>query len=87
MSMVGRSSALLALLLVVSCSGHLPNTALRRHEANSYYRVNDSTPLVALMRERGIKPPDEAAATPLLDQLQALPMHHRATRTPTMAEW
>ena len=71
MSMAGRSFAFLALLLVVSCSGHLPNTALRRHEANSYYRVNDSTPLVALMRERHIAPPDEASTTPLLEQLQA----------------
>src|SRR5476649_2227198 len=71
MSMVGRSFAFLALLLVVSCSGHLPNTALRRHEVNSFYRVNDSTPLVALVRERHIAPPDQASTTPLLDQLQA----------------
>jgi phosphatidylserine/phosphatidylglycerophosphate/cardiolipin synthase-like enzyme len=71
MSMVGRSFVFLALLLVVSCSGHLPNTALRRHEANKHYKVNDSVPLVALMRERHIVPPDQASATPLLDQLQA----------------
>ena len=71
MSMVGRSFVFLPLLLVVSCSGHLPNTALRRHEATAYYQVNDSTPLVALMRELHIEPPDLAAATPLLDQLQA----------------
>ena len=71
MSMVGRSFVFLALLLVVSCSGHLPNTAVRRHEANEHYKVNDSTPLVALMRERHIVPPDQASAMPLLDQLQA----------------
>jgi phosphatidylserine/phosphatidylglycerophosphate/cardiolipin synthase-like enzyme len=71
MSMVGRSFVFLALLLVVSCSGHLPNTALRRHEANEHYKVNDSVPLVALMRERHIVPPEQASATPLLDQLQA----------------
>jgi phosphatidylserine/phosphatidylglycerophosphate/cardiolipin synthase-like enzyme len=71
MSMVGRSFMLLALLLVASCGGHLPNTAWTRHEARIHYRVNDETPLVALMRERHIVPPDEAAATPLLDQLQA----------------
>jgi phosphatidylserine/phosphatidylglycerophosphate/cardiolipin synthase-like enzyme len=71
MSMVGRSLVFLALLLVVSCSGHLPNTALRRHEANQHYEMNDSTPLVALMREHHIVPPDEASTTPLLDQLQA----------------
>src|SRR4051812_20665728 len=70
MSMVGRSLLFLALLLVVSCSGHLPNTALRRHEANRHYEMNDSTPLVALMREQRIVPPDEASTTPLLDQLQ-----------------
>ncbi len=67
----GRSPFLALLLVVASCSGHLPNTALRRHDANSYYRVNDSTPLVALMRERHIAPPDEASTTPLLEQLQA----------------
>ena len=71
MSMVGRSWVYLVLLLVVSCSGHLPNTALRRHEANEHYQINDSVPLVALMRERHIVPPDQASATPLLDQLQA----------------
>jgi phosphatidylserine/phosphatidylglycerophosphate/cardiolipin synthase-like enzyme len=71
MSMVGRLSGALALLLLVSCSGTLPGTALRRHEANQHYKVNDSTPLVALMRERHIEPPDEDSATPLLEQLQA----------------
>src|SRR5476651_1700385 len=71
MSMAGRSFAFLALPLVASCSGQLPNTALSRHEVNSFYRVNDSTPLVALVRERHIAPPDQASTTPLLDQLQA----------------
>src|SRR5471032_1185665 len=71
MSMVSRSFAFLALLLVASCSGQLPNTALSRHEVNSFYRVNDETPLVALVRERHIAPPDQDSATPLLDQLQA----------------
>lgn len=72
MSIAGRSSVVLTiLLLAVSCSGTLPNTALRRHEASAYYEVNDSTPLVALMRERHIEPPDQSSPTPLLDQLQA----------------
>ena len=70
MSMVGRPFVFLALLLVVSCSGHLPNTAVRGHEATEHYKVNDSTPLVALMREQHIEPPDQASATPLLDQLK-----------------
>lgn len=71
MSMVGRSFVFLAALLVVSCSGHLPNTAVRRHEAHANYKVNDATPLAALMRERHIVPPDQTSATPLLDQLRA----------------
>ncbi len=69
--MASRSFVFLALLLLASCSGVLPNTALRRHQAEAHYRVNDSTPLVALMSERHIEPPDENAPTPLLDQLQA----------------
>ena len=72
MSMAGRLSFVLTvLLLVASCSGALPNTALRRHEANAHYKMNDSMPLVALMRERHIVPPDQSLATPLLEQLQA----------------
>lgn len=69
--MAGRSFAFLALLLVASCSGKLPNTALSHYDVNSDYRVNDSTPIVALVRERHIAPPDQASTTPLLDQLQA----------------
>jgi len=72
MSMAGRFPVVLTILfLVVSCSGTLPNTALRRHEANEHYKVNDSTPLVALMRERHIVPPDLSSSTPLLEQLLA----------------
>jgi phosphatidylserine/phosphatidylglycerophosphate/cardiolipin synthase-like enzyme len=69
--MVGRSFAFVVVLLIASCSGQLPNTALRHHEAREHYKVNDSTPLVALMRERHIEPPDETSATPLLEQLQS----------------
>lgn len=71
MSMVGRLFGVLVLLLATSCGGHLPNTALTRHEARIGYRVNDETPLVALVRERHIVPPDTDAPTPLLEQLQA----------------
>lgn len=63
---------LLSFVLVLgSCGGTLPNTALRRHEANEHYQVNDATPLVALVRERHIVPPDPSSATPLLEQLDA----------------
>ena len=58
-------------LLLGSCGGTLPNTALRRHEANEHYKVNDATPLVALVRERHILPPDPSSPTPLLEQLDA----------------
>jgi phosphatidylserine/phosphatidylglycerophosphate/cardiolipin synthase-like enzyme len=71
MSMAGRSVVLLGLLLVTSCGGYLPNTALSRHDARIGYHVNDETPLVALVRERHIMPPDVDSPTPLLDQLQA----------------
>jgi phosphatidylserine/phosphatidylglycerophosphate/cardiolipin synthase-like enzyme len=56
--------------LLGSCGGTLPNTALRQHEAREHYQVNDATPLVALVRERHIVPPDQASATPMLEQLE-----------------
>lgn len=76
LSMAGRFhlSLLGSLLLGItaaSCSGHLPNTSFSRHDAARYYEMNDYTPLVALIRDQHIKPPDENSAVPLLDQLQA----------------
>jgi phosphatidylserine/phosphatidylglycerophosphate/cardiolipin synthase-like enzyme len=70
--MASRTFLLLSLVFLLgSCGGTLPNTALRRHEANENYKVNDATPLVALVRERNIRPPDQTSATPLLEQLEA----------------
>jgi phosphatidylserine/phosphatidylglycerophosphate/cardiolipin synthase-like enzyme len=67
--MLRRLIPLLASLLLLSCGGSLPNTALRQHEANRHYKVSDSIPLVTLMRERHIEPPDVASNIPLLEQL------------------
>ncbi|MBS0539030.1 MAG: hypothetical protein JSR47_09770 [Proteobacteria bacterium] len=64
-------AAALLVFTLSSCSGYLPNTAFRRHEAGHHYELNDSTPLAALIRAHRIKPPDQASSTPLLTQLMA----------------
>ena len=72
LSMITRLLAAALLVLTLgSCSGYLPNTSLRRHEVGPHYEMNDSTPLVVLMKAQQIRPPDQGAAVPLLDQLMA----------------
>ncbi len=56
---------------VASCGGILPNSAVPGHIANGYYPIDDTTPLVALIRERGIESPSRSSPTPLLEQLAA----------------
>lgn len=56
---------------VVSCGGILPNSAVPGHVARGYYPVDDTTPLIALIRERGIEAPRHSSPTPILDQLAA----------------
>ena len=54
---------------VASCGGILPNSAVPGHVARGYYPVDDTTPLIALIRERGIEAPSHFSPTPILDQL------------------
>ena len=56
---------------VASCGGILPNSAVPGHVARGYYPVDDTTPLIALIRERGIEAPRHSSPTPILDQLAA----------------
>ena len=56
---------------VASCGGILPNSAVPGHVARGYYPVDDTTPLIALIRERGIEAPSHFSPTPILDQLAA----------------
>src|SRR5258708_29585649 len=57
--------------LVVSCTGELPNTAVAAEQAEpSNSGLSAATPIVALIRERDIKTPDESSPVPLLEQLR-----------------
>jgi phosphatidylserine/phosphatidylglycerophosphate/cardiolipin synthase-like enzyme len=64
----------LAVLAVVlaSCGGNLPNSAISRHLAGRYAgALTDSTAVATVIRDRGIRVPDVASPVPLLEQLQA----------------
>jgi phosphatidylserine/phosphatidylglycerophosphate/cardiolipin synthase-like enzyme len=71
-----RAAGLLALLtttliLLLSCSGRLPNTAVSDDAAErAYSGLNAATPIAALIRERGIETPDDSSTVPLLDQVR-----------------
>ena len=56
--------------LLVSCTGELPNSAIPANQAERYYSLSATTPIVALIRERDIKTPDESSPVPLLEQLR-----------------
>ena len=56
--------------LVVSCTGELPNSAIPANQAERYDSLSATTPIVALIRERDIKTPDESSPVPLLEQLR-----------------
>ena len=67
---IGRLVPLLVLAALGSCSGELPGSAVTESQAERAYGIlNPSTPIVSVIRDRGLKPPDPAAAQPLLDQL------------------
>jgi len=69
---LARASCLLLVAVLGSCGGHLPNSAVSRHIANHYQgTVSSSTPVAKVIRDRGIRVPDEQSDVPLLDQLQA----------------
>jgi hypothetical protein len=56
--------------LLASCTGELPNSAIPANQAERYFSLSATTPIVALIRERDIKTPDESSPVPLLDQLR-----------------
>src|SRR4051794_38900184 len=60
------------LLLLASCGGSLPNSAVSRHLAGRYAgALSAETALPTVIRDRGIRVPDLSSPTPLLDQLYA----------------
>src|SRR3954469_25180898 len=60
------------LLLLASCGGSLPNSAVSRHLAGRYAgALTDSTALATVIRDRHIRPPDLSSAVPVLEQLRA----------------
>lgn len=68
--MFRRLDLLLSLIIVGSCSGDLPSSAVSDSQAErDFGLLRSSTSIVALMRERGIRPPDLSAPGPL-QQLQ-----------------
>jgi hypothetical protein len=69
---LARTLCLLLIAVLGSCGGHLPNSALSRHIANRYQgTVSSSTPVAKVIRDRGIRVPDEQSDVPLLEQLKA----------------
>lgn len=64
--MLARSVLLLILILVGSCSGDLPSSSVGDGQAErAFGLLRSSTALVALMRDRDIRPPDLSAPDPL----------------------
>lgn len=64
--------AVTALIVLASCSGDLPSTAWRGGPGEQGYSADGSaTPLVDVIREHDIRPPDATAALPLLEQLRS----------------
>src|SRR5438477_3571867 len=59
------------LLLLASCGGSLPNSAVSRHLAGRYAgALSAETALPTVIRDRGITVPDSSSAVPLLEQLR-----------------
>jgi phosphatidylserine/phosphatidylglycerophosphate/cardiolipin synthase-like enzyme len=64
--------AILPTIVLASCGGNLPNSAVSRHLAGRYAgALTDSTAVATVIRDRGIRPPDRSSAVPLLEQLRA----------------
>jgi phosphatidylserine/phosphatidylglycerophosphate/cardiolipin synthase-like enzyme len=65
-------AVVLAAIVLSSCGGNLPNSAVPRHLAGRYAgALTDSTAVATVIRDRGIRPPDPSSAVPLLEQLNA----------------
>lgn len=58
-------------VLLASCGGYLPNSAVSRHLAGRYAgALTDSTAVPTVIRDRGIKVPDISSPVPFLEQLR-----------------
>jgi phosphatidylserine/phosphatidylglycerophosphate/cardiolipin synthase-like enzyme len=68
-----RLPILLALaVMLVSCGGNPPNSAVSRHLAGRYAgALTDSTAVATVIRDRGIRSPDLSSDVPVLEQLRA----------------
>ena len=70
--MVRAALGIVAAIVIASCGGNLPNSAVSRHLAGRYAgALADSTAIATVIRDRGIRPPDVASGMPLLEQLRA----------------
>jgi len=70
--MLRRLFAVLAFALIASCSGALPGTSVPWHVAvRGHYPLDDTAPLIAVVRERGIESPNYDSDTPAIEQLMA----------------
>jgi phosphatidylserine/phosphatidylglycerophosphate/cardiolipin synthase-like enzyme len=68
--MFRRVALLLILAVIGSCSGDLPSSSVdHSYSERAFGLLRSSTPLVTLMRDRDIRPPDLSASDPLA-QLQ-----------------
>lgn len=68
---LARTLCLLMVIAVTACSGSLPNSALPRHLASLYAgALTSATPVATVIRDRGLRPPDVEAETPLLEQVR-----------------
>jgi phosphatidylserine/phosphatidylglycerophosphate/cardiolipin synthase-like enzyme len=66
-----RCIGFVVLALLASCSGDLPGIAIPDNQAERYYSASAAgAPISAVMRDRGIRPPDQAAALPILEQVR-----------------
>ncbi len=66
-----RLATFLLLCLLVACSGSLPNSAVSDSQVERSSNVlSYATPIVELIRDRGILMPDENAPVPLLEQVR-----------------
>lgn len=74
MSLRFSCNVALGLLAVVlgSCGGNLPNSAVSRHLAGRYAgALTDSTAVATVIRDRDIRPPDLGSDVPVLEQLRS----------------
>ena len=66
-----RRIGLLVLALLASCGGELPGIAIPDNQAERYHSASAAgAPIDAVIRDRGIQPPDQSSPVPLLEQVR-----------------